>query len=426
MSLPEKRSFFYGWIILVVAWLTYGLAISPGYYGWSVVSPSVEAELDLSREQLGSILGYFVLLLGCSAPLVGTLVDRFGTRRVIPFGCLVSATGFFMMSRADSYSDCVLWFSVTSGFGVALSSQVPTQTLAANWFNKRRAMAMSIILTAGGLVGKGVPILNNYVMEQHDWRMVWVVASGISVSLAVVTFTLIRNRPSDLGQFPDGEIGEYPDDHVVSDGDPSEKAAAVGNANDFTLLEALRCPQFYVLCFAGMSATMPYNVITSQAPSHFTDIEFDPAIVAAMIGTMALTSTFGRIFGSLGDWFKPVRLMGIALLVQGSMLTLLFTTESPRIANLAIILFALGHGVAYTSSYSAFPSFFGITSFAKMAGTMGLAAGLGGFLGSKLTGRAFDQTGSYTTAVMIVSAIIITFAICALLVPSPKKQSPAE
>ena len=169
--MSTKQPAFYGWTILVVAWLAYGLSLCPGYYSWSVVSPNIVADLELSREEVGTIFGLFVFLIGGVAPVVGTAIDRFGTRVVMPIGCLISGTGFLLMSRANSMLDCILSFSILGGVGIAFASQVPTQTLAANWFSRYRARAMGVILTAGGIVGKGVPYVNQYLIERDGWRL---------------------------------------------------------------------------------------------------------------------------------------------------------------------------------------------------------------------------------------------------------------
>ena len=142
-----KHGFFYGWVILVVAWFTYGLSFCSGYYSWSVVSPLIVADVGLTRENMGTVLGLFMFLLGGAGPLVGVAIARFGVRMVIPMGCTISAVGFVLMSRADSYWDCILSFSILGGIGIAFASQVPTQTLAANWFTRYRARAMGVILT---------------------------------------------------------------------------------------------------------------------------------------------------------------------------------------------------------------------------------------------------------------------------------------
>lgn len=423
--MPTKQPAFYGWTILVVAWFAYGFSISPGYYSWSIVSPSIVADLGLSREQAGTILGLFIFLLGAVAPLVGVAINRYGARVVIPIGCLISGTGFVLMSRADSYLDCILSFSILGGVGIAFASQVPTQTLAANWFTRYRARAMGLILTAGGVVGKAVPYADQYLMERESWRLVWIVAACIAGTLAIATFLLVRNRPSDLGQFPDGEKGSYPQDKSVKapEDDSGASARNEPQPSGMTLRQALRTPQFYVLCFAGMACTMPYNVVASHGLFHFADIGFGPSVAAGMIGTMALFSVFGRLIGALGDLIRPIKLLGVALIFMGAAMAVLLSTKSSSVAGLAIMIFAIGHGLSYTSSYAVFPTFFGVGSFSTMAGTMGLVAGTGGFLATRLTGRAYDQTGSYQTAFTTVVAIIIVIGLIALFTRPPRNAS---
>ena len=52
--LPERMRFFYGWVILILAWVCYGLGMSPLYYSWGNFAAAIIEDLGLDRGWQGS------------------------------------------------------------------------------------------------------------------------------------------------------------------------------------------------------------------------------------------------------------------------------------------------------------------------------------------------------------------------------------
>jgi len=78
---------FYGWWIVVAAFLNLFYSVGIIYYGFPVFYPSLVDSLGFTRAQLtqGFLLGFVVagLLFGL---LAGVLIDRLGPRQVIRVG----------------------------------------------------------------------------------------------------------------------------------------------------------------------------------------------------------------------------------------------------------------------------------------------------------------------------------------------------
>ena len=67
---PGKRAVFYGWYLMAVAWVLYGLQVA-GFYSWGFYLPEMTKDLALSRASGGIVLGVAQLCAGAAAPLVG-------------------------------------------------------------------------------------------------------------------------------------------------------------------------------------------------------------------------------------------------------------------------------------------------------------------------------------------------------------------
>ena len=136
---------FYGWPLVGVGWLLYGLGVAPVFYSWSFYLPEILRDLSLSRAEGGFIYGAYILCGGAAAPLVGLAIARWGLRRVYTAGFLISSIGIYLTGRAQSAAHLYLWFALFTGFTHAFATTVPTQTLVATWFLKYRSRVIRLM-----------------------------------------------------------------------------------------------------------------------------------------------------------------------------------------------------------------------------------------------------------------------------------------
>ena len=183
----------------------YGFGISPMYYSWGFFLPEMREEITLTETQSGMVFSVFSYVYHLLGPLVGFLMGRWGIRSVVGFGSAVAVLAFWLMSRADSYGDCMLAFGVLGGIAIGFATILPSQTLASNWFLRYRARALAVVLGGGAVVGF---FTNKYfgpaIVEHWDWRTGWLVIAAISAVTGLVGVALIRSRPEDIGQLQIG------------------------------------------------------------------------------------------------------------------------------------------------------------------------------------------------------------------------------
>ena len=103
-------------------------------------------------------------------------MDRFGPRKMMLLGVPLIAVGFYLLSRVADISaftgwDALILFYTIYVLGITLGSSLGTgmaaNTAVANWFIRRRGMALGI-LSAGVGIGAGlwVPVIG-MVLAQH-------------------------------------------------------------------------------------------------------------------------------------------------------------------------------------------------------------------------------------------------------------------
>lgn len=419
--MATSSRFFYGWLIIPVAWLVYGFGISPGYYSWGQFAPALIEDLQVDREDIGGVFGIFTFLYSAVGLFVGLGQKRFGIRAIMVLGSLMAAAGFFLMSRADSVLDCYIGFAILGGTGIGLSTIIPCQTLAATWFLKYRARAIGIIFTAGGIVGLFVPEIDGWLLENFSWQQGWLVVAAISTGVAVLALVFVRNSPEDMGQHPDG---------MKTDLNPSTGATKIHSVaapvDRWTAGAAIRTPQFMFLVLCGIAYAVPWGVVVAHGRLHLDDvgIESDAAIDA--FKWMILISIAGRFTGSLGDWISPQKVLGASLLLESFGVAGLLMVDSTVEAYVFFIMIGLGFGAAYISVPVVFAEYFGRHAFATTSGMRILITGIFNALGPWLSGMAFERAGSYTVAFITLVVLGLVGSASAFFCPKPTPPEAPE
>ena len=94
--------------------------------------------------------------------------------------------------------------------GVTMCGWIPLMTALSRWFVRRRATALGVAHMFGPL---GTIFLAPLIALSADpslyqvvlgWRLTAVVLGRSIMVVAVLAFTLLRNRPEDMGLLPDG------------------------------------------------------------------------------------------------------------------------------------------------------------------------------------------------------------------------------
>ena len=402
-----RRPFFYGWVVLGAGAVCYGFGISPAYYGWGALAPAVAGDLGLDRGDVGGVFGLFNVLHQCVGLLVGIAIARLGLRPVMAAGCLVTALGMLYLAGAQSTLDCYIGFSLLAGFGVGCSTLVPCQTLAQNWFLRRRALALGVTLTAGAVVGAGVPPV---AVAIGDWREVWRVGAGVAAALAMVAVLLVRDTPEQVGQVRDGAAPPGPT------GDAGTLAAAT---REWRVAQAVRTPQFALLLACSVAYSVTWSALAAHLPLHLDDAGYEWPAAGAVLSVMILCSSAGRLLGAAGDWLPPQRVLAGALAIEGLGAGLVLTAGGADVAWLAAALAGLGFGVAYTSVPVVFSHFFGRRPFAVTAGLRLTVTGAVASLGPWLSGELFDATGAYTAPFLGLMTMSLVGAACAAALRHP-------
>ncbi len=410
---PGKR--FYGWKMAGVAWLLYGFGVMP-FYSWGFFLPEMLDELELTRGDGGLVYGVGLLFGGLAAPWVGVALGRFGTRRTMTAGFLLSSVAFFLTSAAQSLWYLIVVYGALAATTSAFATVLPTQNIASTWFVKYRSRVLAFLLTAAGIIAPVIYAINTWLVNTASWRQGWLVIGAITATLGVLAYLFIRDSPESIGQLPDGALSQ-------DDLDAARPTGEAADSDRWTAREAIRTPQFALMLVAGLGYSLPWYVLNNHSRLHLQDVGFEVETAAAILSSMALVSTLGRLGGALGDFLSPPRLLGLALLSEAIGVGLFTYATTTRWAYAAVILVGFGFGLAYIAQAATFALFFGRAAFATTTGIRFMVGALFAASVPALTGWWFDARGSYDVPFLALVGLSLVGAAIAFAIRPPKRPA---
>ena len=201
---PSKR-LFYGWWIVVAAFLNLFFIVGIIFYGFPLFYPSFVESLGFTRAQVtqGFFLGFLLVGLPLGF-LAGALIDRLGARFVILSGVGLVAASLLLMGSMTQFWQYEL-LCIMEVLGFVLAGPIANQVLVARWFRERRGQAMGYAYLGLGLGGVASPLLLNFLTRSIGWRhALESVGALVAVVLLPVGVWVTRSGPEELGLHPDG------------------------------------------------------------------------------------------------------------------------------------------------------------------------------------------------------------------------------
>ncbi len=407
-----KRPFI-GWRIVGIGSLCYGFGISPMYYGWGLFLPEMQRDLALSNTQSGLVFSAFSWIYHLLGPGCGIAMARLGIRSVMGFGAAVGVLAFWMMSRADSFADCMFAYGVLGGIAIGFGTILPAQTLASNWFVRSRSRAIALVLGGGAVVGFGVSkYFAPEVLRVADWRTGWLIIAGTSAVVGVVAVLFIRGTPEKVGQLPDGGP-------AVGEPEAEDDPRGPTGLGEWTAPLALRTHQFYLLVALSIAYGVPWGIISVYGRLHLESLGFTTAMAGSILGARVLVSLFGRFSAFVGDFMSPQRLLAIVLLVEGAGSAGLVAAKTPLLAYVSVILVGLGFGAAYVCIPVVFSAFYGRRAFGTTVGIRFAITGIIAPSAPTLAGMLADWSGSHILTFWILAACCLAGAFVAFGLRAP-------
>ena len=402
-SAAATKSFYYGWIIVAVALLALvvsnGLSIGgiPVFYKSIrddfVSSGAVSADRAESFIAFGATLTF--LFSGLISPLAGWLIEKISIKHLMLAGCVLLGGGLVVHSQTSSPA-VVYGSRIAMGISLGFVGVLPSVVLVSNWFVRRRGTALGLLLTGTSIGGTVIPPLATPLIQQFGWRTAMLLVSAlIWLVLAPAILFLVKDRPSEIGVFEDGDLRKR-----------ENSTDEVRHGLSFS--EALRTPVFWIFALSAALIFYPIFVTTQQFILYLQTPKIG---LTQQQGSLALSALFavsvgGKfLFGFLSDRFRPVRVMLLCCTAM-FLSTLILLNLTANTALLFLIPFGFGYGGTFVLIQRLAADFFGPKDYPKILGAITLGDTVGAAVGGLITGRLADAAGGdYTVAFYAVIGV---------------------
>jgi len=406
---------FYGWWIVIIGCIQDAVKGGTFNTGFTLYFLPVLTELNLSRAATSLPFSLARLEAALEGPVVGYLIDRFDVRVMLVVGTTLAGLGFMLLSFVHSYVLFVLVFMGPLTMGFQAGFNQATMAAVNHWFRRKRGLAMSIVQTGQAIGGVLIFPLVALAVLNLGWRPA-AFLSGLVVLLLLPLVLLVRHSPESMGLLPDGD---REGSHATGAVGPGLR---LGGAVEFSAAEAARMPAFWGLAAFHGLRNIPYSGVSVHLVPLLVWKGLDQPTAAVFVGLTALGTVVTRpLMGWLGDWRSKQRIGGAGMLLGAlGLLVLVYSDGSLWHMVLFAMLFACGEGIN-SVTWALVGDFFGRRNFATIRGWIGMLQSIASVPGAVFTGWIYDQTQSYTYALI---PFMISYAAAGLIVwrlPPPRR-----
>ncbi len=418
MSVDSLRKMYYGWWIVIATFCILFVCAGIGFFSLPVFLKFIDADTHWGRDKLSNAGAFAALAAGFATPVIGYLVDRFGTRSVMMPGAVILSASYLLLSRVTSILHLYILFLII-GIGMAATTILPSQTLISRWFERRRGRAMGAITLAGGLGGMLWMPLSTRLIESIGWRNAYGILGIIILVIPLpLIWLIIRNSPRSMGLTLDGETNQ------AAEADPPNGGASIADAIEtgYTTGQALRTMGFWLIVAANLFAVFASSGFGLHAVAFLSDSGLSSRMASGVWSTVIGVSIGGTIFFGFFSEKRQKRFLasGSQIVRAFSLLTLvLFALNvAPRSAAIGqlVLVYGLGLGCINVVSPLLLSETFGVKAFGKLMGLLGIPFTIGMALGQIVAGKLFVSQNNYKIAFAIFALAFLLSGISLILV----------
>src|SRR5215218_6063126 len=428
------RPGFNRWLIPPAA-LAVHLCIGQAY-ATSVYKGALVKHFDVSLTAIGIIFSIAIVMLGLSAALFGTWVDKNGPRAAM-FTAAVFWVSGFLVGALGIYTK-QLWllylgYGVLGGIGLGIGYISPVSTLI-KWFPDRPGLATGMaIMGFGGGAMIASPLETKLLgIFDSGFDGPTAIASGSAVAKMFVTLGIVYLIVMLFGAW----LVRVPPEGWKPEGfvpDRADKGELVTTAN-VSAANALRTPQFWLLwvvLFCNVTAGIG---ILEQASPMIQDFFRDGSssavaatAAAGFVGVLSLFNMGGRfVWSSTSDFVgrKGIYMvyLGVGLVLYVLLATIGSTATWVFVVLAALIISFYGGGFATAPAY--LRDLFGTYQVGAIHGRLLTAWSAAGIAGPLIVNRVLDTqgkpgelvAGNYRPALFIMVGLLAVGFVANLLI----------
>lgn len=369
-----------------VAAMSFAQLVSWGslFYTFSLLMPSLEKDLGLSRIEVSGAFSAALLVSGLAGLPVGRWIERGHGRAVMTGGSALAGLLLLAHARIDGM---VALYAVWMGLGLAMSAifyEPAFAIMIRRWPTdfRRPLIAMTLL---GGLASTAFIPLSAWLIATLDWRNTCLALACLHLLVCLpIHAVFLRDEPRrGPGASIKGSQADAPG--------PSLRALSTSAA--FLLVSG--CVIGLSLLSAALSAHMVPLLGERGLPMAWA-IAIPASIgVMQVLGRLVLLAFEGRIDPQRLDRYIP-------LLLPASLVILLAGSGSIVAALAFAVCFGIGNGLITIVKATAIAAYVSRERVAVLTGLQNLPVAVARALGPVLMGSLWTVNGNYVLAIWVL------------------------
>lgn len=371
-----------GWLVALILFFCFTITVGILQYSFGVFVTPLENEFGWSRTEINGSVALFAVS-GITAPIVGPLLDKYGSKPIMIISILLIAFSFLLRPLMTE-----LWqyyaLSVLSYAGMPGTVMLPVGKLIGVWFPNSRGRAMGFTTMGANFGGFIYSTATVPLIDSIGWESTYFVFGITFFFLIPLVYLFIRDEPILL-------------DPIGTNNSVSPHLLGI------TTGDALRSKAFFFMIIGLLFASVAYQSVLTQVVPHLENIGISRGTAGAALGVIAIFGMLGKVLlGSLTE-IVASRFVFIGSLIAQIVAMIIMISAG---TSWYLWIFVPIYGLAFGGMGSLIPLIvqdtFGLKHFASIFGLVNFFILPAALIGPPLVGVSYDITGGYSLAFIII------------------------
>jgi predicted MFS family arabinose efflux permease len=394
-ALEFRRS----WKVLLAAMVGVSLCVTglPNYAVGLFIDP-LSREFGWSRSAISLWTVWQMGALACITPVIGVLIDRFGSRPIALISIPLFSAALASMSLLGGdirmlYLGAVATSILGGGTIVSLYSKTVN-----GWFTAGRGRALGFLGSGIALASIFGPRAVEAVIDRLGWRAGFVFLALLVLMVFPVVYFLLF--------------------------DGGREAPDAAPKEGLTLRQAVRTPVFWYQAFTYLLMSLLTNGLMISLVPYLTDQKLTRAEAAGQLGLFGVSSLAGRLVsGFVFDRFRAPPVCA-AVYFLAAVAAAALAVYGVRFSSACIVVTGLALGSETDALSYLTARYFGMRAYGEIATLFAVGIAVGNGIGPFAISRIRELSGGYEAPFLVVAGLTsVAAALMALLSRHPYLKS---
>lgn len=389
-----------GWLVIVGLFIILSTSAGLGFYGLSVYLSALNRTRGFSVSSMSAATALYFIVSGFAGMGIAKLLRSVDPRPIVIVGALIAASSMLALGRVTKIWQVYLVYGVF-GAGYAATALIISTTLVARWFDKKRAVALSVAstgLSVGGIVL--TPVARHLLKSMSIQHATSWIAVLYVIGIIPACLIFLRPDPSRYGLAADGV--------PLSPEYTGSAASARPPASGIEYGTAVASPAFLAITIGFMCALGAQVGAIAQLDKLAHERISTEAAAGRILSIIAACSVVGRLSSSfILPRVGNRRFTVVVLTLQGIALAILAFAKGTAPVTATAVLFGLMIGNVLLLHPLLLATTFGVRDYPRIYGRSQFFTTFGVAAGPFFYGYLRDHAGGYRTSYLVGSALSV-------------------